>query len=96
MQNILSVLPTWAWIFISLVIIAAAYSGWTVFNYNRVRSALLKFQNSLQVKDKIVLNSGIHGTIQKINKEDAMIEIANNVLITVDRLAIHRKITYTK
>ena len=44
---------------------------------------------ALKVGDKIMTNGGIYGTISKINGLQIELEIAPNVVNTVDRMAVH-------
>ena len=46
------------------------------------------FQDALQVGDKIVTASGIHGEIIEFKDTTAVIRIAPKVEITIDKLAI--------
>lgn len=43
---------------------------------------------ALKTGDKVLLNGGIYGTVSKVNGEKLSVEIASNVIITVDRMSV--------
>lgn len=43
---------------------------------------------ALKAGDNVVTNGGIHGTVAKINGMQVELEIAPNVIITVERMAV--------
>jgi len=47
-----------------------------------------KFRDALSVGDSVVTSGGIHGKIKEINDNTMVLEIANNVNITVDKASI--------
>lgn len=47
-----------------------------------------KLLEALQKGDKVILNSGIHGRISRIEGEDVYLEVADKVSIRVSRRAI--------
>lgn len=47
-----------------------------------------KLLEALQKGDKVILNSGIHGKISRIEGEDVYLEVADKVSIRVSRRAI--------
>ncbi len=53
---------------------------------------ITKFQNALKVGDSIVTGGGVHGIVKKVNLENGTIniEIANDVIITVEKTSIYR------
>ena len=46
---------------------------------------------SLQKGDKVVTNSGVHGRIVEVRPTTLLLEIATNVVITVERETVRRK-----
>jgi preprotein translocase subunit YajC len=46
------------------------------------------FQQSLKVGDKVVMTSGIHGTITRVSDKSVQLQIADKVRIDVSRAAI--------
>jgi preprotein translocase subunit YajC len=51
-------------------------------------SALKKMQDALQPGVRVMISSGIHGTVRTIDDETIGLEIAPNVVITVARAAV--------
>ena len=47
-----------------------------------------KFRNALSIGDTVVTSDGIHGKIKEINDNTMVLEIANNVNITVDKTSV--------
>jgi preprotein translocase subunit YajC len=47
-----------------------------------------KMVDSLKNGDKVVLSSGIHGTISSVDDKTAMVNIADNVKVRVEKVAI--------
>jgi len=45
-------------------------------------------QSSLEVGERVMLTSGIHGTLREVGAETVTVEIAEGVRITVARAAI--------
>jgi preprotein translocase subunit YajC len=45
-------------------------------------------QDSVEAGDEIITAGGLHGTVKEIDDEAAKVEIAPNVVVTVDRRAI--------
>jgi preprotein translocase subunit YajC len=44
-----------------------------------------KFREALQVGDKVISSGGIYGKIKEINNDHVMLEIANNVVVKIDK-----------
>jgi preprotein translocase subunit YajC len=55
---------------------------------SRRQKALRELQNALQVDDRVMLSSGIHGTVRGIGDERVEVEIADGVVVSVARGAI--------
>lgn len=47
---------------------------------------------SLVKDDRVVTGSGFHGTIVSVNQDDLTVQIAKNVLVTLDKSAVVRKL----
>ena len=45
-------------------------------------------QDSVEAGDEIITAGGLHGTVKEIDDETAKVEIAPNVVVTLDRRAI--------
>lgn len=46
------------------------------------------FQSTLKVGDRVITNSGIYGTITKVNEKSVKLQIADRVIIEIGRAAI--------
>jgi len=88
MLEFLQGIDTWIWTLIIFVAFLAYYVFRNIRSYNKNRDAILGFQNKLEVGSRIILSSGIHGTIKDLNKKTAIIEIAPKVIITAERFSI--------
>jgi preprotein translocase subunit YajC len=44
-----------------------------------------KFRESLQAGDKVITSGGIHGKIKELKEDYVMLEIANNIIIKIDK-----------
>jgi len=51
-------------------------------------NALRQMQEALQVGSRVMISSGIHGTIRSIDEDTVGLEVAPNVVITVARAAV--------
>ncbi len=47
-----------------------------------------KFRDNLQKGDKVIISGGIHGKVAEIKDTTIVVEIANNVTITVEKAFI--------
>ena len=45
-------------------------------------------QDSVEAGDEIITAGGLHGTVQELDESTARVEIAPNVVVTLDRRAI--------
>ncbi len=59
----------------------------------RRQNELQTMQASLGVGDRVVTVSGIHGTIVTAAETQVQVEIATDVVVTMDRIAVMRKAT---
>ncbi|MBQ1306116.1 MAG: preprotein translocase subunit YajC [Erysipelotrichales bacterium] len=65
---------------------------WMISKQNKKqRAKMMEFQDSLKPGDKIILNTGIYGTIEQIDDLTAQVRIAENTVIKVERYTITRK-----
>lgn len=51
-----------------------------------------KLIGSLTKDDRVVMSSGLHGTIVSVNPDDLTVQIAKNVSATFDKSAVVRKL----
>jgi preprotein translocase subunit YajC len=54
----------------------------------RRRAQHAAMQDSVEVGDEIITAGGLHGLVKEIGDDTAMVEIAPNVVVTLDRRAI--------
>ena len=64
----------------------------SIQKYKKTRDETIAFQNRLQPDDDVVLGNGLHGKIRSIDKTTACVEIADGIIVTVERLGISRKL----
>jgi preprotein translocase subunit YajC len=55
---------------------------------NQKQKAVRDFQAALKVGDRIIMTSGIHGQITKLNDKSVKVQIADRVVIEVARAAV--------
>ncbi len=55
---------------------------------NKKQKQIANFRKSLQVNQKVITAGGIHGVIKEIADDSVVLEIANNVKITIDKNSI--------
>ncbi|EGT3615466.1 preprotein translocase subunit YajC [Clostridium perfringens] len=80
---------------IILLVLVVIFLAWYIVSFrgvNKDKAKIIEQQINLKVGSDVVLNSGIHGKISKVNKEtvEVVIDKAKNVTITVERYCISR------
>ena len=88
MLEFLQGIQTWIWTLIIFAVFLVYYIFRNIKAYNKNRDAILDFQNKLEVGSRVILSSGVHGTVKDINKKVAIVEIAPKVDVTVERFSI--------
>jgi preprotein translocase subunit YajC len=73
---------------IMLVAIFAIFYFFMIRPQKKRQEEITKFRNALSVGDTVVTSGGVHGKIKEIKDNTMVIEIANNVNITVDKTSI--------
>ena len=51
---------------------------------------------ALKKGDKVLTNAGIYGTVSEIKDSDILLEVAPNVIITIDRMSVSRLVDSEK
>ncbi|MDQ2689360.1 MAG: preprotein translocase subunit YajC [Chloroflexota bacterium] len=51
-------------------------------------AALREMQNALQIGSRVMISSGIHGTIRELEEDTVGLEVSPGVVITVARAAV--------
>src|SRR5438552_678069 len=74
--------------FLILIVLAAVF--WLVFVLPRRRSQTqhASMQDSVDVGDEIITAGGLHGVVREIGDDQLKIEIAPEVVATLDRRAV--------
>lgn len=83
-------MESFIWIFVALIIIIYMVIV-PVLNQKKVKQDQLRmkeFQARLNVNDEIVMFNGIHGKVKELHEDTALVEIAPEVVIQVERTAI--------
>lgn len=80
---------------IILLVIVAIFLVWYIVSFrgvNKDKVKIIEQQSNLKVGSNVVLSSGIHGKVSKVNKEtiEVVIDKAKNVTITVERYCISK------
>ena len=73
-----------------LIIIILFGAAWLLFLVpaRRRRAAHEAMQDSVEAGDEIITAGGLHATVTEIGEDTARVEIAPNVIVTLDRRAI--------
>jgi len=74
--------------FLILIVILAAV--WVIFVLptRRRRQAHSSMQDAIDVGDEIITAGGLHGTVKELGDSEVQLEIAPNVVVTLDRRAV--------
>lgn len=88
MLDWLAALPDWIKFTLVLVVFYGCNSVLQMLNFNRVKKQVMTLQNSLKIGDTVLTQSGLYGTLTSINKAVAMLKIADNMEIVIDRFSI--------
>lgn len=70
---------------VAAIFILMAFRAW---GYKRRKEADRAYQQAMRPGDKVILSSGIHGTIVALDKVTARVEVAPGVELTVERFAL--------
>src|SRR5690348_10154182 len=71
-----------------IVILLGAAWVFLMIPARRRRGQHEAMQDSVEAGDEIITAGGLHGTVKEIDDETAKVEIAPNVVVTLDRRAI--------
>lgn len=72
-----------------MVIVFAIFYFFMVRPQKKRQEEINKSRNALSIGDTVVTSGGIHGKIKEINDNTMVLEIANNVNITIDKTSIY-------
>lgn len=76
------------WPMIILVVMMVAYIGFIYYANKKRQNEFTSFQSSLHPGMRVYLNDGIYGNIISMSDLTCELEIAENVIITVNRSVI--------
>jgi preprotein translocase subunit YajC len=74
--------------FLILIVILAAAWGLLVMPARRRRRAHSAMQDSVVEGDEIITAGGLHGIVKEIGESEVRLEIAPDVIVTLDRRAV--------
>jgi preprotein translocase subunit YajC len=74
--------------FLILIIVLAAAWGIFVIPARRRRRSHEAMQDTVEVGDEIITAGGIHGTVKEMDESELRIEIAPEIVVTLDRRAV--------
>ena len=80
---------------IVLLVLVSVILVWYIVSFigvNKDKARLIEQQTNLVVGSNVVLSSGIHGKISKINKDtiDVIVDKSKNITLTVERFCISK------
>jgi len=74
--------------FLILIVILAAAWGIFVIPARRRRRSHEAMQDTVEVGDEIITAGGIHGIVKEMDESELRIEIAPEIVVTLDRRAV--------
>ncbi len=74
--------------FLVIIILVGAVWLLLLMPARRRRAQHEAMQDSVETGDEIITAGGLHGTVKEIDESTAQVEIAPNVVVTLDRRAI--------
>ncbi|WP_337671345.1 preprotein translocase subunit YajC [Prevotella sp.] len=76
---------------IMMVAIFAIMYFFMIRPQQKQQKKIREFQNALKENDKVVLGSGIHGTVRRVDLANGVVEveIARGVVVTVDKNGVY-------
>ncbi len=77
---------------IFLVLIIVVFYFFMIRPQMKKQKELRKFRESLKKGDKVITTGGVYGKVNEIKEDVILVEIANNVVIKVDKSSIIRDI----
>lgn len=80
---------------IVLLVLLSVFLVWYIVSFrgvNKDKARLIEQQTNLVVGSNVVLSSGIHGKISKVNKEtvEVVVDKSKNIVLTVERFCISK------
>ena len=80
---------------IILLVLVAIFLVWYIVSFkgvNKDKARIIEQQINLKVGSNVVLSSGIHGKVSKVNKEtvEIIIDKTKNITMTVERYGVSK------
>lgn len=74
--------------FLILIVILAAFWALIVLPRRRRQQSHQAMQNSIETGDEIITAGGMHGHVRDLHGDTLKLEIADGVVVTIDRRAV--------
>lgn len=71
-----------------ILLLPLALIGFLLFSSSRRRRQMEQFQSSITIGDEIITTAGIYGTVVALDPVIAQVEVAQGVVVRLDRRAV--------
>ena len=75
-----------------IVLLIAVFYFFMIRPQNKKQKEIKKFREGIQKGDKVITAGGIYGTIKEIKETHLVLEIADNVKISIDKGSVYPSI----
>ena len=75
-----------------IVLLIAVFYFFMIRPQNKKQKEIKKFREGIQKGDKVITAGGIYGTIKEIKETHVVLEIADNVKISIDKGSVYPSI----
>lgn len=75
-----------------IVLLIAVFYFFMIRPQNKKQKEIKKFREGIQKGDKVITAGGIYGTIKEIKETNFVLEIADNVKISIDKGSVYPSI----
>lgn len=75
-----------------IVLLIAVFYFFMIRPQNKKQKEIKKFREGIQKGDKVITAGGIYGTIKEIKENHFVLEIADNVKISIDKGSVYPSI----
>jgi preprotein translocase subunit YajC len=79
-----------SYFWIMMIVMFAIIYFFMIRPQNKKQKAVRQFRANLAIGDQVVTAGGIHGVIKELQDTAVVLEIANNVRITVEKSSIYK------
>ena len=77
---------------VMIVLLIAVFYFFMIRPQNKKQKEIKKFREGIQKCDKVITAGGIYGTIKEIKETHFVLEIADNVKISIDKGSVYPSI----